>query len=171
MQHVPAAGNGLSRAPRLDTPVRDSAARRDICQLLIDIFHVKKPLHAVSDAFTKERVVFALDDKDKIAEPRASCVVHRKVNDAVPLLVNGLHLLEPAEAAAHSSGHNDKFRCLILHVKCLLQVTASIVSVPTEDCKPFSQEILLPTRMACERRAFVVHYVKSRLNPNMKRGE
>ena len=116
-------------------------------------------------------VVFALDDKDKIAEPRASCVVHRKVNDAVPLLVNGLHLLEPAEAAAHSSGPNDKFRCLILHVKCLLQVTASIVSVPTEDCKPFSQEILLPTRMACERRAFVVHYVKSRLNPNMKRGE
>ncbi len=77
VQHVPAAGNGLSRAPGLDASLRDLTARRDIRQLLIDVFDVEKPLHAVADALTEERLMLTLDNEDKITEACA-CVVHGK---------------------------------------------------------------------------------------------
>ena len=65
-----------------------------------------------------------LDDEDQIAEARAAGVVHGKVNDAVTLVVDGLHLLEPAEAAAHPGGHDHKLRCILIHK------TASYPAIP-----------------------------------------
>ena len=164
VQHVPAAGHGLSRAPRLDAALRHGAAVRNVRQLLVDVFHVEKPLHAVPDALAEECVVLALDDKNKIAEARASCVVHGKIDDAVPLPVDRLHLLEPAEAAAHSGCHNDELRRLFLHMhaSCKLLCLYGIGSAVR--LQALFAGNFLPTRTACRTRPVVIHCIKSMLN-------
>lgn len=56
---------------------------------------MEKPLHAGPDALPEERLVLTLDNKDKITEACASCVVHGKIDNTVSFPVDRLHLLEP----------------------------------------------------------------------------
>ena len=151
VQHVPAAGNGLSRAPGLDASVRDRISRRDIRQLLIDVFDMEKPLHAGPDALPEERLVLTLDNKDKITEACASCVVHGKIDNTVSFPVDRLHLLEPAEAAAHSGGHDDELRCLFLHRYASCKLLSLWYRFPREIASPFHGKFCVRHEWLAER--------------------
>ena len=72
-------------------------------------------LHAAADRLVEDLLVFALDNEHHLAEARAVRVAERKVDDKMPLRVDGRHLLQSAEAAAHPSGHDDQRRFTIYH--------------------------------------------------------
>jgi hypothetical protein len=64
------------------------------------------PLHTVADPLPELRFHLVLDDEHNVAEARAPCVKQGKINDDVSLRIDRLDLLEAAEAAAHTGGHD-----------------------------------------------------------------
>ena len=123
----------MSRAPRLYAPLGDTVALRQQVELLVDVFHVEVFLHAPTDRGLEVLFDLVLDDERDLAEPRAVRVVQRKVNDKVPFPVYRRHLLEPAEAAAHARGKDDKSRlshneylCVICNLKIQKHYSISV---------------------------------------------
>ena len=56
------------------------------------------------------RLAFLFDDEHDLAEARLISVVQREVHDDLAVVTHGRDLLEPAEAAAHTGGHDNKRR-------------------------------------------------------------
>ena len=108
--HAPAAGHRVRRAPWLSASLGNREPLRQAVQLLIDIVDMEPFFHARADCLAERLLDFALDDESYPAEARLIRVIERKVDDEVPFLVYRCHLLEPAEAAAHSGCHDDKRR-------------------------------------------------------------
>ena len=107
VHHALTAGQRMAGAPWLGASCRDGNALRQTLQLLKDIGDMEIPLHTVADALPELRFHLALDDEHNVAEARAPCVKQGKINDDVSLRIDRLDLLESAEAAAHTGGHDD----------------------------------------------------------------
>ena len=108
--HTPAAGHRVRRAPWLFASLGNREPLRQTVQLLIDIVDVEPFFHARADRLAEHLLDFALDDEGYAAEARLIRIIERKIDDEVPFFVYRRHLLESAEAAAHSGGHDDKRR-------------------------------------------------------------
>ena len=65
-------------------------------------------LHTISDGVFKILRDGLLDDEDHVPEPGAVGVEEGEVQDGMSGVVHGHDLFEPAEAAPHSGGHDDK---------------------------------------------------------------
>ena len=62
-----------------------------------------------------------LDDKNDLVEPGKARVIQRILDDAVALRINGRHLLQAAEPAAHARRHHDQRRLFHGNTSLLLR--------------------------------------------------
>ena len=107
----------MAGAPWLDAPLGDGAALRQPVKLLKDVGNVEILFHPPADGVFKVLFDLVLDYESDLAKTGAIGVVKGKVDDGVSAPVHSLDLLQPAEAAAHPGGQDDKGR--FLHVLIL----------------------------------------------------
>ena len=110
VDHAPAGAHGVRRAPRFFAAFGNGEPRRDVVRRLEHIPHVHPALRMTADNGAEIRLAFLFDDEHDLAEARLIRVVQREVHDDLAVIAHGRDLLEPAEAAAHTGGHNDKRR-------------------------------------------------------------
>ena len=110
VDHVPAGAHGVRRAPGLFAPFGNGEPLRHIVRRLEHILHVHPALHMAADDGAEIRLAFLFDDEHDLAEARLVSVVQREVHDDLAVVAYGRDLLEPAEAAAHTGGHDNKRR-------------------------------------------------------------
>ena len=105
-----ALAHGVRRAPGLFAPFGNGEPLRHIVRRLEHILHVHPALHMAADDGAEIRLAFLFDDEHDLAEARLVSVVQREVHDDLAVVAHGRDLLEPAEAAAHTGGHDNKRR-------------------------------------------------------------
>ena len=98
--------DGVGGAPGLDTALGNGVALGDVGELLVGVLHGDVLLHTGADRGFEVFSDGFLDDEDHLVKARALGVEDRIVDDEVAVLVNGLHLLDTAEAGAHTCGQN-----------------------------------------------------------------
>ena len=98
----------MTGAPGLDPAIGNREALGNFVQLLIDVGNIKEFFHAAANVFLKIFFDLMLDDKSDFPESGLISVIQGEVNDLVAFVVHGGDLLETAEAAAHTGGHNDQ---------------------------------------------------------------
>ncbi len=120
----------MAGAPGLDAPLWDGEAVGQVIQLLHDILHVHATLHMLAHNLSEVLVDALVDDKNDPLEADLQGIVQGIVNQAFSVEAKGGHLLEAAEPAADSRGHDDQNG--FLHVASLQFIASvSITHCPT----------------------------------------
>ena len=97
----------MAGAPGLGTPLRHGVALRQLVRSLIDVGDVEISLHPVADGLAESLVQLRLDDEHNIPEACPPGIKQGKVDNDVALIIHRRDLLEPAEPAPHTGGHDD----------------------------------------------------------------
>ena len=75
-----------------------------------------------------------LDDKNDLVEPGKARVIQRILDDAVALRINGRHLLQAAEPAAHAVGFFMEILpfCCVISVFCAASAAGQAAARPAQ---------------------------------------
>ena len=100
--HVTCRAQGVCRSPRLNPSFGHTESLRHVVKSLKGVLDVDLVLKAGADGLAEVRKILFLDDENNFVKARTNCIMHRKIDDELPLFRHGCQLLQSAIAGAEA---------------------------------------------------------------------
>ena len=110
VHQLPGRQHRVACAPGLFAALGNGKALRQVVHFLIGVLNFHLAAGPVADHFPEQRLVFPLDDDNRLFKARPFGVEQGIIQNDLAIAAHGVDLLQPAVAAAHARGHNDQYR-------------------------------------------------------------